>query len=267
MNHYLLNVGSIKCYVLSDGDEETPKSEIRGMFSEESPAIDAAVEVWTGSTTFSMNCLLIETDGQRILIDVGMGTLDASHSPQLPTRLQELGITPDQITMVVLTHGHGDHIGGVVTDEGQLVYPNARHLMSRLDWDHWTGPAMRPTSEKCLLPLKDQIEKIEPNTPLATGVRTIAALGHTPGHLGIVLESGGQKLMDMVDATHHPIQMAHPDWSPKFDFDPIQAAATRRALFTQAADEGCWLMAYHYAFPAIGTVSRAGEGFEFRPLG
>lgn len=118
MTHHLLNVGSIKCYVLSDGDEVAPKSEITGLFAE-SPAIDAAVEAWTGSTTFSMNCLLIETDGQRILIDVGMGTLDASHNAQLPTRLQELGVTPGQITMVVLTHGHGDHIGGVVTDEGQ----------------------------------------------------------------------------------------------------------------------------------------------------
>jgi glyoxylase-like metal-dependent hydrolase (beta-lactamase superfamily II) len=260
MTYHSFNIGAIRCVVVPDGGQKMPLSELAEMFPLD-PDIQAGIQALSEPQDFFMNCLLIESDGQRILIDSGVGSLDPEHTPQLLANLREAGVTPDDITTVVITHGHGDHMGGGVDAAGQRVFSKARYLITRLDWDHWTGPALRPFSERCLLPLRDHITLIEPDFVIAPGVRTLPALGHTPGHIGIVVESQGEKLMDVADAMHHPIQVAHPDWSPHFDSDPGVAAQVRRALLAQAAADSCRVLAYHFGFPGLGIIRADGDGF------
>mgnify|MGYP003776878831 CR=1 FL=1 len=135
--------------------------------------------------------------------------------------------------------------------------------MTRLDWDHWTGPALNPSAERCLFPLRDRIMLIEPDAPIAPGIRAFPALGHTPGHIGAMIESQGEKLMHMVDAMHHSFQVTHPELSPNFDTDPVMAAQTRRRLLAQAAAEGCRVMLYHFGSPGLGTIREEGDTFVF----
>ncbi|MBI5961703.1 MAG: MBL fold metallo-hydrolase [Chloroflexi bacterium] len=256
------SVGKIRCVVVPDGGSIMPLADLAGIFPPD-PDVQAGILALPDTQGFSMNCLLIESDGQLILLDTGLGTLNPAHSPALIANLREAGAAPEAIDIVVITHGHGDHMGGGVDDAGNLSFPNARYMMTRLDWDHWTGPAVNPAAERCLSPLREFITLIEPDDLIAPGVRALPALGHTPGHIGVVIESQGEKLMDVVDAMHHPLQVAHPTWSPRFDTDPVKSAETRRALLEQAAAESCRLMTYHFAFPGLGTVRAKGDSFTF----
>lgn len=257
-------VGQIRCVVVPNGNEKATIQELKDIFPP-NPEIYAALDTLTEPIDFSQNCLLIETDGQLILIDTGLGTVNPDYTSLLLPNLAEVGVSPEQINIVVLTHGHGDHIGGVVDDAGNLTFPNAQHIMSRVDWEHWTGPALRPISERCLYPLKETVKLIEMNSEIAAGVRSLAAPGHTPGHIAIVVESDGEKLIHLVDAAHHAPQVEHPTWSPKFDTDPILSAQTRAALFQQAAAENFRIMAYHFGTPGIGRVVAEGDTLRFVP--
>lgn len=260
MPYHELMLGKMRCVLMPDGTNNPNPVDIAKLFPEK-PEIQAGISTLQGEHPFTMTCLLIETAGQRILVDTGLGTLNPEHKAQLPDHLKTAGVTPEQIDLVVLTHGHGDHLGGVVDDAGKLLYPNAQHLMTQLEWDYWQGPAKRPMTDRSLNPLADRIKLIAPDAEIAPGVRAVPAPGHTPGHIGIRVESEGATLLHLVDAAHHPIQMLHPDWSPNFDADPVQAAATRRQLFAQAADEGCLVMTYHIGAPALGKIVREGDAF------
>jgi glyoxylase-like metal-dependent hydrolase (beta-lactamase superfamily II) len=120
--------------------------------------------------------------------------------------------------------------------------------------------------EQHLLPLKDKFTLIDMDTTIVAGVRTVSAPGHTPGHIGIMIESEGEKCLHMVDAMHHPIQMLNPNWSPNFDKDPVLSTQTRRNLAQDAADGNYLVMAYHFAFPGLGSVQAEGNAFRFSPL-
>ncbi len=262
MTYHAFDVGKFRCVVAPDGRSELPAMEIAAVFP---PEYRDEILASQPAREFDLNCLLVESEDQLILFDTGKGTLDPDHSPQLLTTLSEAGVTPADIDIVVLTHGHGDHIGGVVDDAGRLTFPQARHLMTRLDWDYWVGPALRPSSERCLFPLRDRITFIQPDDLIAPGVRALAAPGHTPGHIGAAIESQGEMLIHVVDAIHHSVQMAHPGWSPRFDVDPVVSAQTRRALLERAATERCTLMAYHFGFQGWEPSAHRGTASCLRP--
>lgn len=257
---YTFTVGAIRCVVIPDLTAVSSPADITARFP---PDCQDAILALNPDPETAMDCLLVESDGQVILFDTGLGKLNPAHSPQLIPHLQEAGVTPQDVDIVVITHGHGDHIGGIVDEAGELVFANARHIMTRLDWDHWTGPALNPSAERCLLPLRDRITLIEPDDLIAPGVRALPAPGHTPGHIGAVIESQGEKCMHLVDALHHTFQVAHPEWSPKFDTDPVLAADTRRALLAQAAAEDCRVMLYHFGWPGLGSIQAEGDSFVF----
>jgi glyoxylase-like metal-dependent hydrolase (beta-lactamase superfamily II) len=266
MPHHEFSVGAIRCVVVPDKINEIPQPALIGLFPPASE-IEAAIVALTEPQIFSMNCLLVETGGQLILFDTGLGTLDPTYATQTIANLREAGAAPEDIDLVVITHGHGDHFGGVVDAAGQLVFSKARYMMTRRDWNHWTGPESSPAVDRCLRPLHDRITLIEPDAIIAPDVRALSALGHTPGHIGALIESQGETLLDVVDALHHPMQAIHPAGSPRFDVDPVQSAQTRRALLARAAAESCRVMAYHFPFPGLGSIRAEGDGFVFDAAG
>lgn len=201
---------------------------------------------------------VVNTGSQLILFDTGLqgaGTAAA---------LETAGYTADQVDIVVLTHMHGDHIGGLVTD-GAATFKNARYVTGRVEFDAWAKQESE-AFDTMVKPLADQMTFLEDGGSVASGVTAMAAFGHTPGHMTYMLESGGQQMLLASDFANHYIwSLAHPDWEVKFDIDKAAAAATRVRVLDMLAADKIAFSGYHMPFPALGYVDKRGGGYHYVP--
>jgi glyoxylase-like metal-dependent hydrolase (beta-lactamase superfamily II) len=182
--------------------------------------------------------------------------------------LKSIGLTAAQIDVVLLTHMHGDHIGGLLKD-GKIAFPNAQIYIAKPERDYWAGT----DNELALNVLKmydKQIVLFEPNdlsnikTALFAGITPIAAFGHTPGHTAFLVESDSDKFLFWGDLTHAmAIQMPFPQVAVTYDIDPKEAVITRQEILKFVAQNHIRIAGMHIAAPAIGTVEAKGDGFEF----
>jgi glyoxylase-like metal-dependent hydrolase (beta-lactamase superfamily II) len=221
---------------------------------------------------FSMNILLVKTGSHTVLIDTGVGDTG------LPEKLKGQGIDPAVIDTVVVTHGHRDHVGGIFDAAGNFVYPNARHIISKREYDHWLAPEQLAQAGKnpavaVWKRLQDHPDRIKligseagEEVEIVPGVCAIRAPGHTPGHLAVSVESGGDRLLHVADAAHTFVQVTRPDWSPSVDHDKPQAVETRRRLFERAARDRTLVLAYHFTFPGLGHVAAEGDALRWTSL-
>ena len=195
----------------------------------------------------SYNMLLIKTPEHLILVDTGVG----EGKSDLLENLTQIGVEPESIDRVIITHGHGDHIFGIVHADGSLTFPNARYSMWKTEWEYWLE---QDSARSILTQIKDYVDLIDHETEILPGICALAAPGHTVGHMALLLESRGEHLLHIVDAAHHPLQVEHTGWSPHFDKQPDIAATTRQQLFERAARENLLTLAYHFQFPGLGHV-------------
>ena len=222
---------------------------------------------------WSMNCLFVQTRDHNILVDTGIGPRKDGKSGQLMDHLKGIS-EPSSVDTVIITHCHGDHIGGLVNAEGDLTFPNADYLMQDSEWEHWMGEegvvekANQEYAQNLrskLHPIQERIDFFKGKKELLPGIWSVPAPGHTPGHIGLLFESEGQTLLDLSDTLHTRVQFSHPDWSPRFDTDGKKAAQTRREMLTIAAEENHLTLFYHLAHPGLGTIQQKGEGFKWQP--
>ncbi|NAZ37888.1 MBL fold metallo-hydrolase [Rubellimicrobium sp. CFH 75288] len=204
---------------------------------------------------------LVDTGAERILFDTGL------EPGGLVAALEHAGYAPADVTHVVLTHMHPDHVGGLVGAAGEPTFPAATIVAGRTEFDFWAGQENEMFDTR-VRPLADGITLIEPGDAVREGVEAVDAFGHTPGHLAFLLESEGERLMLTADtANHHVWSLGRPDWAVRFDMDREAAARTRRRLLGRIADERMAMLGYHLPFPAIGFVQRDGEdGFRWVPM-
>lgn len=201
---------------------------------------------------------LVNTGTEIVLFDTGL-------APEgVTAALAAAGVTPDQIDVVVLTHMHGDHIGGLMGTAAP-TFANARYVTGAIEHNHWSAAANEGFDTK-VKPLNDKMTMLDDGGSVVSGVTAMAAFGHSPGHMAYLLESEGKRLAITADTANHYIwSLAHPDWEVRFDADKAAAAATRKALFGMIAAERIPFIGYHMPFPGLGYVEAQGDGFRYVP--
>lgn len=220
-------------------------------------------------------CLAVNADRHWVLIDTGMGTSSTPNVGKLLYNLRAAGIEPTDIDTVILTHGHGDHIGGCTDSAGNPTFPQARYVMWKEEWNLWTSEEnlvqmgrehLIPFIQNTLLPIQGQLDLIDRETEIRSGIRIIHAPGHTPGHLVVLISSAGEHMLYASDALIHPILLEHPDWHSVYDLNPKDAAVTMQRLLDQASAENYLVHAFHFPFPGLGYVTRKEAGWQWKPI-
>lgn len=222
----------------------------------------------------SFTPVLINTGEQLVLFDTGLGAGARSAGlGRLTAALKSSGYEPDDVDLVVLTHFHGDHIGGLL-EEGKPSFAKAHYVCGEKEFAFWTDPARLDSPlkaaaqlvEKNVKPLVDRMSFIGDKSGVVPGIEAVAAFGHTPGHLAFRVESEGQNLMLIGDvANHFVLTLQRPDWHVSFDVDKDMAAKTRRRIFEMIASEKLPFIGYHMPFPALAFLQRAGDGYHYVP--
>jgi glyoxylase-like metal-dependent hydrolase (beta-lactamase superfamily II) len=210
--------------------------------------------------------LLLEQDNKKILIDTGIGFMEnptnfRGHSYQFKGRLHQLlekeKIKKEDITDVIITHFHPDHIGGIYNESGTLNFPNARFYMHADEWDYWhsSQSANQPPMfglfiEKHITPLKNL------NLHFAKGITAIKVDGHTPGQIALDIHSKKEHLLYISDAFLHPLHIERLDWKTNYDLEHEKAKQSRIRLLEMAYKKNMLVNAFHFDFPGLGRVDK-----------
>ena len=274
-------IGSFECRVVPDGVAAyEPQSLYSGLPPEETgPAVGPVVND-QGLMPVPYHPLLVRSADGLALIDAGAGLSLAKESGEpigrLGKALSAAGVAAGDIGLVLLSHAHPDHIGGLTAgnDSGRrLVFPSARHLISRAEFEYWTSGRvpgdfawMGDLARLHLLPIEraGMLDLVDGEQEVAPGIRVIPAPGHTPGHLAISVSAGSQHAIFVADAVLGELNFGHPDWTSVLETDRAQAARTRRLLLDQAARDTAMVAGYHLWGP--GTVERHGRAYRWDPL-
>jgi glyoxylase-like metal-dependent hydrolase (beta-lactamase superfamily II) len=268
---YAFNVGNVACMVLLDGANlmgaegvmkrfpNGSEAEYRQAYADVGMSLDEAVSCF--------NILVVKIGSEVVLVDTGLGR--KPNGGYLPESMQLAGIKPEAITLVVITHSHGDHILGLLGEDNQPIFPNARYVMSKAEMEVWRSRIEASATDQ--RPILDMLEAnnlrlIEGNEQIIPGLTAVPIPGHTPGQIGLLIESEGERLIQLADLLHTPMQFAHPEWSPSFDADPVLSATTRRSTLRRAADQNLLVLFYHLPFPGVGWVGVTGQEFVWKPV-
>ncbi|MTV40675.1 MBL fold metallo-hydrolase [Duganella radicis] len=276
---YRTTLGDFEITVLNDGTLDLPVEKLlKQPPAKTIAALDKAFLKSPVQT--SVNGFLINTGSKLVLIDTGAASLFGPTLGQLLNNLKASGYKPEQVDEIYISHMHGDHVGGLASNE-QRVFPNAVVRAGKLDADYYLNPA---NLDKASADAKDNFQgpmvsinpyvkagKFQPivaNTELVPGIKSYFNGGHTPGHITYVVESKGQKLVLLGDLLHvQSVQFEDPGVGIQFDTDSKIATAERKEAFAAAAKEGYLIGAPHLSFPALGHVRVNGKGgYVFVPV-
>jgi len=276
---YRYKVGDMVVTAINDGFARRPlEGFVRNAELSAVQSAMAAAFLPTDALPISFTTLVVQNGAQLTLLDTGNGDSGAPTSGVWMRNFRAAGFTPEQVTRVVFSHFHGDHINGLRLKDGALVFPNAELIVPAPEWAFWMDDARMGAAPEAMrgafqnvrrvfAPVAANVKQFQPGEEVAPGITSVAAFGHTPGHCVFMISSGNGKLMFMADTTNHPaLFVRNPDWSAVFDMDADVARATRRRLLDMAAAEKTQVHFYHAPFPATGFIAKSGNGFEMVPV-
>jgi glyoxylase-like metal-dependent hydrolase (beta-lactamase superfamily II) len=282
----------VELIALSDGGLNYPAAMILGQV----PPKDAARYRLPEKQIFlPYTILLIRAGGKLLLNDVGAGDLgnpgdgifpgldhSTSRTNLVAPSLQTAGIDPKEIDVILITHAHPDHIGGLFDPEGNLMFPTANYYVAQKEWDYWTSAdpsavqaeALRHHLEllvrearRAFDAIGEQLTLVRGDEEIMPGVRLEATHGHTPGHVMVSISAGDQTVYNISDLVVDPLFVEHPEWAPAIDMDAGQADKTRRRFFTRAAEEQALIFAHHLGpFPNLGRIVTKSDAWQWQPL-
>ena len=260
-------LGDFTVTTLLDGS--IPRDEVKDIFGggasdEEFAQVSAENFIPADKAQFFFTPTLVNTGSELVLFDTGLG------QGGIQAALADAGVTPDQVDVVVLTHMHPDHFGGMTTNE-TATFTNARYITAAIEYDYWAGQnagnRVGDLVAAKVTPLAEKMTFIGDGEEVASGITGMAAFGHTPGHMVYHLESNGHRLILTADlANHYVWSFAHPEWKVRFDMDKAAATAARRNVLGLLAADKVPMIGYHMPFPAAGYVEVRGDGFRYVPV-
>lgn len=272
-----MTIGTMQIDTLSDGHLTLPPSvAFDGLQTTDlgpilqNYGIDPAATV-----TPDCNITLIRDGDRTILVDVGAGPDFMSSAGKLIDAFDALGITPDDITHVIFTHSHPDHLWGLLDDFDEPVFANATYLMGKVEWDYWMDPATVDTidagrttfavgAKRRLELIEDNITFFHDGEEILPNIAARATFGHTPGHMSLHVGSGSDSVMILGDCIgNHHVAFAAPEWAAGSDQDPAMGIKTRTMLLDQLAAEQMHLIGFHLPSPGIGRAEKKGDGYVF----
>ena len=278
------NVGELQLLVISDGDilvEPVQPTFAPGISGGEIRKVLAASYAPTDYLDLGINILVVKQQNRVVLFDAGCGHLYGSASGKLVANLLAAGIDRKDITDVVLTHAHIDHLGGLTDADVNLVFPNATVHISESEYAFWTestpdfsrsrasdskAESMIKQAKKTLSVVEKQLRFFRSGDTLFGCMEMEIASGHTPGHTVTRIYSGDKELIHLADISHtHTLLLAHPEWGNSFDHDFHEANKTRRKMLARVAAKKQRVFSYHFPWPGIGFIRKRKAGFEWVP--
>jgi glyoxylase-like metal-dependent hydrolase (beta-lactamase superfamily II) len=269
---YRFTVGNYECIVLKDGcaPVDNPSDRLPNTATEDLERVmeERGIE----EVVSCYNCLFVDTGDHKVLVDAGLGK--TAHGGHLFEGLADNGIKLADIDTLIISHFHGDHINGLLDNYGNANFPNAQYVTWKTEWDYWTSQekmnemdeAGRDRMQARYEVMKQDLVLMTGEHEIVPGISAVALPGHTPGHMGLFVESDGERLLDVVDAIHYLPQLSNLNWAFKFDSDPIQAADSRRTILTHAANEELLTLMYHFPFPGLGHIHIENDEFWWSPI-
>ena len=239
---------------------------------------DAFMPTDTIPIPFTM--LMVNTGPRLIAFDACTGGQFGSFAPQSGTFMKNLAaaeIDPDDVDAIYISHFHPDHINGIKTKDNDLVFPNASINVPAAEWDFWMNDANMSSASDAAEPsfknarrifgdIAGSVGRFPSGKELESGITSIAAPGHTPGHTAFMITSDGQSLLYLADVAFHPaVFVRHPQWQPVVDMDGNMAVATRKAMLDRAAADKLRVHGYHWSFPGYGYIVRTADGYDLVP--
>ncbi len=268
-------VGDIDCSVLLEGARTTDDPKIDDLKGRYPNATDDELNAALHGVTLvhtSLNPFYINAGGTKILADTGFGVDAQPEMGGVIPALESIGVKPEDIDIIYLTHFHGDHIAGLMDKDNNVVYSNARYMTTSDEWDEWMGKWKDSDDEghqknyQMMQSLHDKFVLLSEGDEVADGVSVVAIAGHTLGQSALLVESNGESVIHVADVLHNKAQFKYTNWHFRFDSDAELAVKTRNSILKRCADEGLLTLFYHLKFPGLGHVKADGDGFSWHPI-
>jgi glyoxylase-like metal-dependent hydrolase (beta-lactamase superfamily II) len=272
-----VSLGTAELVTLSDGNLMLPADFIFGPAPQEELGVllrDLGMDP-TAPLTPPCNVTLLRQEDRTILFDCGAGHAFQASAGRLLDALDAEGLTPDDITDVIFTHGHPDHLWGVLDDFDEPLFLNAAYRMGRAERDYWMDPDTVNTIGEArasfaagairrIEVIDGMLETFEDGAEVAPGVTAVSTAGHTPGHMSFAISSGDTTVMVIGDAVSNDhVAMARPEWPSGSDQDTEMGAVTRARLLDQLATDQMLAVGFHMGGGGLGRVETAGDGYRF----